>query len=490
MRTTARSLSATAATSPSEWRRFTRSQAVGSNLCHTHASSNSPYQNGPKTGGRSESRKNLAAACGTSLEWAFIDIDTPWIKMKLQIDNLDGQGPRDYTAAIDSTRMPRVVRHLNKPSGLQVSLLANQPDFVVTVIGARITLGRMNGQDVFTGYLTTAPAFEYLGWDGGPGVSLQPGSVSDEAILDRKRLPERSPFVDRSAGNALRQMTADLLPGVFDTSAVQDVDTLASYAPDPQKLWTEHATLMALEARGSYRVSGGALIFSAVGAAEYAVSESDPNFSPDGLALEPVSGLVNDDRDWPDRATRLCERLLRRQQSHFKVLPFSDSVYQKQQILMDEEYVGTALDSTRWKLTDPANAVSVSNGQLQVAGGNGADGATTVVLAESVELGGAVVMQHGSVTFSAASTGVLGGLYPAAISIAGCLAGFQVTPNGAQCNIQALVNGAAAGAPWRRLPGVGILANDTILFAGNLSEATDISLRAAHRRAAALAEQQ
>jgi hypothetical protein len=69
-----------------------------------------------------------------------------------------------------------------------------------------------------------------------------------------------------------------------------------------------------------------------------------------------------------------------------------------------------------------------------------------VRFAEKIELGGALVIQHGDVMFSAASTGVLGGLYPGAVSIAGCLAGFQITPNGAQSNIQALVNGASTGA--------------------------------------------
>lgn len=375
--------------------------------------------------------------------------------MKLQIDNLDGQGPRDYTRTIDSARMPRVVRQLNKPSELQVSLLANQPDFVVPVMGARVTLGRTNGQDVFTGYLMQAPVFEYLGWgERGPAYRYNLVALSDEAILDRKRLPERSPFVSRSAGNALRQMTADLLPGVFDTSAVQDVDLLASYVPDPQKSWAEHAAAIALEARGSYRVSSGTLMFSPVGAAGHSISESDSHFSPDGLTLQPASGLVND-----ATVAGLIEP-----QDYVKDYFVGDGLHLKfylsqtpftrrRQTLVNEEYLGAAPDPTRWNVTDPSNAVSVSAGQLQIAGGNGADGATTVVFAESVELGGAVVLQHGNVTFGSASSGVLGGLYPGAVSIAGCLAGFQITPNGTQCNIQALVNGAAAGTPLATVAG-------------------------------------
>jgi hypothetical protein len=115
--------------------------------------------------------------------------------------------------------------------------------------------------------------------------------------------------------------------------------------------------------------------------------------------------------------------------------------------LFDEEYLISPLEPTLWSVTDPSNAVSVSGGELLVAGGTGVDGTTVVQFAEQVELGGALIIEHGDVIFSAASTGVLGGLYPGAVSITGCLAGFQITPNGAQSNIQALVNGVSTGTP-------------------------------------------
>ncbi len=104
-------------------------------------------------------------------------------------------------------------------------------------------------------------------------------------------------------------------------------------------------------------------------------------------------------------------------------------------------------------MTDPSSVVSVSGGELQIAGGTGVDGGTIVQFAEAVELGGALVIEHGDVMFSAASTGVVGGLYPGAISIAGCLAGFQITPNGTQSNIQALVNGVSSGAAVTTITG-------------------------------------
>lgn len=367
--------------------------------------------------------------------------------MKLQIDNFDGHGPRDYTSSIDSSRSPQVVRRLNKPSELTFSLVADDPDFVVPANGARVMLGRTNGQDVFTGYLKQAPVFEYLGWgQRGPVYRYNLVARSDESALDRKRLPNRTPFVDRGGGSALRQLTEDLLPGIFDTTAAQDVDTLLWYPVDPQKQWSQHAAEIALEARASYRAIGGALSLLPVGAAAYAIAETDPHFSADGLVLQPSNGLAND----------VTVVGLTEPQDHVKDYFVGDGVslrfYFSQtpfsrpgRILLDEEYAGTALNPTLWTATDPTSAVTVSNGKLQVAGGNGVDGQSTVAFVEKIELGGGLVLQHGDVAFTAASDGVIGGLYPNAISVAGCLAGFRISPSGLQSTIGALVSGATTG---------------------------------------------
>ncbi len=367
--------------------------------------------------------------------------------MKLQIDNLDGHGPRDYTSAIDSTRSPQVVRRLNTPDELTFSLVADAPDFVVPAGGGRVTLGRSNGQDVFTGYLKQAPMFEYLGWgERGPVYRYSLVAQSDESALDRKRLPNRSPFVDRGGGNALRQLTEDLLPGVFDTSGVQDVDTLLWYPVDPQKKWSQHAAEIALETGASYRTIGGKLNFQPVGTTALAITEADPNFSPDRLSLQGADGLIND-----VTVVGLIEP-----QDHVKDYFVGNGISLKYflsqvpftrrgRTLLDEEYAGTALIPTRWNATDPSSSIIVSNGKLQVAGGTGADGQSTVVFAEQIELGGALVLQHGDVAFNAASDGVIGGFYPNTISIAGCLAGFRITPNAGESTIRALVSGSLTG---------------------------------------------
>jgi hypothetical protein len=368
--------------------------------------------------------------------------------MKLQIDNFDGVGARDYTPALDGSRLPQVIRKLNQPSELRFSLVADSPEFVVPVAGARVTLGKTNGQDVFTGYLMQVPAFEFLGWrERGPVYRYNLVVQSDEALLDEKRFPDRSPFVERSAGNALRQLTGDLVPGIFDTSSTLDLDSIASYASDPQKTWSQEAGEIALQSRASYRTLNGALLLTPVGASVYALSETDADFNAAGLTLEPVKAAINDVTIIGEIEPQayvtdyfVGDGLTTR--FYLSQTPFTKT----SQTLFDEEYTASPLEPTLWNVVDPAGVISVSGGELRVAGGTGIDGATSVRFVEQVELGPALVMQHGDVQFSAASSGVLGGLYAGNISVGECLAGFRVVPNGVQSSIQALVNGAATGA--------------------------------------------
>ena len=367
--------------------------------------------------------------------------------MKLTIDNLQGQGAQDYTGAVDWTKPPKVERKGNQPAELQFSLVGNSPGFVIPVVGARVALGKTNGSDVFTGYVVAAPEYEYLGWgEQGPVYRYNLAAQSDEILLDQKALPNRSPFVVRSAGNALRQLAQDLLPGEFDTSEVQDVDTLASYAVNPQKSFSFHVAEIALACRGSFRCMNGALILTPVGANTYSLDESDANFSPAGLWLNSPNLLVNDvtviGLDEPQAYVRDYfagdgESLT----FYLSQTPFA----QTKPALIDEEYLGPGLDPTTWAVNDPSSAISVTAQTLQVAGGSGVDGRTTVSFVEQIELGGALELQHGDVSFTAASQGVLGGLYAGAISAVGCLAGFQITPSGAGSTIQALISGSVTG---------------------------------------------
>lgn len=371
--------------------------------------------------------------------------------MKLLIDNLDGRGAQDYTASMEPGKSASVVRKLNAPAELKVSLIAEGASFVAPVMGARVLLMRNDGGDLFTGYVTAAPSPRYSGWaDQGPRYCYELVALSDVTMLNLKPTPPHPPFVARTAGDAFRQLTQDTLPGWFDLSGVEAGDTIPYFSVDPSKDWAASAAEIAVAGRCSYRDDNGKLFVAPLGQSTYSLAESDAALSPGDLQLQSVNRLLNDltvlgelepgahvkDYFVGDGYTTTF---------YLSQIPFTrkSEIPLYNRTILDEQYV--ELDPTHWATTGPQNVFLVSGGQLQVAGGTGVDGQTLLQFVEKVELGGATVLEHGDVVFSAASDGVIGGLYSGVISVANCLAGFRITSSGSNCNIQALVNGALSG---------------------------------------------
>jgi hypothetical protein len=371
--------------------------------------------------------------------------------MNLLIDNLDGLGPQDYTSFVDSSKSPTLVRRLNSPSEFKFGLAGGAGSLIVPTIGGRVTLTLNNGNDLFTGYIVQTPTYQYLGWeDRGVIYRYEVDALSDVMLMDQKAPPPHPPFVARSAGDAFAQLTAEALPGWFDVSGVEAGDPIPYYSVNPAKKWTASAAEIALSARSCYRDDNGKLFFGPLAANTYALEEDATTFSPDGLQLQSVNRLVNDltilgplepsahvkDYFVGDGYTT---------KFYMSQKPFtrSSQVALYNRTILDEIY--TELDPTHWTVTDPLNAITAGDGQLHVAGGTGVDGQTLFNFIEKIELGGATMLEHGDFVFTAASDGVVGGLYAEAVSIAGCLAGFRITPTGANSNIQALIEGSVVG---------------------------------------------
>ncbi len=367
--------------------------------------------------------------------------------MKIMIDNLNGAGPINFTPSLDATVAPRIERELNRASKLSFSLIKNSSTFVIPEGGARVVLTKTDGTFLFTGYLTQAPELEQLGFgERGPVYRYRLVAESDEILLDQKALPNRAPFIAQSAGGILRQLAKDLLPGEFDTSAVNNLDAIASYSANPQKMFSEHAAALSLLARGAYRAMNGALQFSAAGANSYSIDEADPNFSPGGLRLVQPKVQINDvtviGLEEPQAYVR---DYFVGDGSSLKFYLSQQPFEQSRSPLIDDDFSGTALNPATWVESDPSGAFSVAAQSLHVNGGAGQDGKTTISFLQPIELGGALELQHGDVSFTAASRGIIGGLYAGGIATSKCVAGFQITPNGSASNIQALINGAPTG---------------------------------------------
>ncbi|MBZ5566682.1 MAG: hypothetical protein LAN64_02405 [Acidobacteriia bacterium] len=369
--------------------------------------------------------------------------------MKLTIDNFDGAGARDYTAALDVDCPPRVRRRLNRPAELRASLVAGDAQFVVPTRGAGVVLARNDGEKIFTGYLTSTPEYEYLGWGArGPVYRYALRAAGDEFLLDNKTLPQRAPFTHRAAGNALKQLAEDLQPGAFDGTGVEDLAVIPSYFVDSRKPWSEHAAGLALLSRASYRAHDGQLFFRPIGATEHALDEAAPLFCPDALRLSSSQHPVNDVTvvGYVEPRAYVKDYFLGDGYTlHFYLseVPYGRS----SSLVLDEEYAGSVLRPTAWLLNDPAHAVAVTGGELRI------EGNATVRFAEAIELGGALLLRHGDISFTAPSDGAVGGLYTGAVSLADCFAGFRVTPSGAQSVIAPIVNGSPAGTTMTTIAG-------------------------------------
>jgi hypothetical protein len=369
--------------------------------------------------------------------------------MNLLIDNNDGLGPQDYTARLDADRLPQIGRKLNAAATLCAWLVSADASFRPPCSGGRVILQRSDGFRLFTGYLDVPPQMEYLGSGQTAAWRYRLHALDDSSLTDRNPLPARTPFASRTAGDALKTLTNDVLPGGVDVSGVQDVSTVNQFAIVPQKTWTYHAQELATETRATYRAHDSRLLFQPVGQTSFALSESDPNFVPTGLALQQPNELRNDVTVVGELEPLVYVRDYFLGNGTTLAFYLSQTPYAKTTVtVFEEDYTAAHLEPTLWSVTDPNGKLTLGAGQLHLNGGP-----ATVSFVEQVELAGSVVLQHGKFTFAAASSGLVGGLYNGTISQPNCIAGFNVTPSGSNCSIQATVNGAVVGSALITTPG-------------------------------------
>src|ERR1700722_18590655 len=151
--------------------------------------------------------------------------------MKLLIDNLDGLGPQDYTALVDSNKNPSLARKLNLPAELKFGLIAGITTLAMPAIGGRVVLSLSSGANLFTGYIAQTPAQQYLGWaDRGVLYRYEVQALSDVMLMDQKAPPQHAPFIDRNAGDAFKELTEEALPNWFDVSGVEVGDPIPYYS--------------------------------------------------------------------------------------------------------------------------------------------------------------------------------------------------------------------------------------------------------------------
>jgi hypothetical protein len=357
--------------------------------------------------------------------------------MQLTIDNFDMLGPMDYSQYLDAEALPEVARGLNKASQMRARLVFAGAAPVVPHEGSRVWLKKSDGLVLFAGYVAQHPAYEYLGRATDVRIARYTVTCSsDEWLLDRKALPQRLPYVSRTAGAIVKQMTDDVAPGKFDASGVEDCDLVPVYTADVQRCWSEHAGELAQRARATYCAEDGKVSFAAVGERTFAIDETNVNCDRRGLAVQGEPCALNDVTVLGYTEPRMYVKEYFEGDGVTLSFPLAATpMGTMDHTVFEDEFAGTALNPVLW-VNGTGSTATVNDGKL-VANGN-----VVVQLAELVEMGGGIVLQHGSYEFQGASTGTLGGLFDGAK----CVAGFQVRPSGAQSVLQAVVNGVTTGA--------------------------------------------
>src|SRR5258707_2451684 len=107
--------------------------------------------------------------------------------MKMTIDNLDGAGAVDYSAALCADGPLKIARTLNAPSVCSGLLDVTDAPLASPVRRGRVVVTAAKGTVLFTGYIATEPEAVYAGTGvKGPVYRYAFSAVSDEWLLDKQ----------------------------------------------------------------------------------------------------------------------------------------------------------------------------------------------------------------------------------------------------------------------------------------------------------------
>jgi hypothetical protein len=384
--------------------------------------------------------------------------------IKLEIDNGDLRGRVDYTRYVAAPgQSPVVLRErMNQPALLDFTLLPADGEFIPPRRGAYVRLTgladalppggpRVPGA-LFTGYITSEPAAEFLGVRNSTAVhGYRCQATSEEYLLNVRRIGLLPPFLNQTAGQILKLLTEQLQPGRFDTSNIAAGPLVPYFRPQPDAAWSDVAREMAERSGFSYRVLDGKIYLQATDAepAGVVIDESDRHFRPEALDVFPLGNPVHNDVTvfgaFEPQAV-VSEYFIG--DGFTSRFPLAAPVFGAESaLLLSDDFTGPTVDAARWQETDPLDCITPFEGRLNVTGGTGALGETYLLAQQAIELSGELELIHGEYQVVASGAGILGGLYSSPqLTQVNCLLGFDVSPIMGTARLRALVDGAVQAA--------------------------------------------
>ncbi|HEX3570731.1 MAG TPA: hypothetical protein VHU44_07900 [Acidobacteriaceae bacterium] len=385
--------------------------------------------------------------------------------MQITIDNLDGKGPRDYSAAVSADGPLKIERVLNQPSRCTGELLFGgcfmpgaDPGLTLPARQARIIVSSGFGTILFTGYIATEPEQVYSGFGiAGPIYRAAFTAFSDEWLLDKQATTLTADGFATDASTLLGALAERTAAGVLSTSEAT-INPVGVFTPGADASFSTTAAGIASASYTAYRAVSGALTLAPVGSTTHSINLDDPAI---GEAVQPASlrtanarELVNDvtltgELEPSAYVTELFTGDGTTAAFTLEHQPFRPS----NSTLLTDTFNAATLNPQRWLLTDSGSHIALCSGGLALTGGAGSDGQTTLAAQNQIELGGTLILEADSVQLTAPSDGVLTGLYSGAIQRPDCIAGWNVTQSGGNTVLQPLVSGIPAGSSYVLLSG-------------------------------------
>jgi hypothetical protein len=383
--------------------------------------------------------------------------------VRVTIDNLDGAGALDYSAALSADGPIKIERTLNAPSLCTAMLDVNAPisstPLPVPARRARIVVTADNGTILFTGYLATEPERVYAGVaTTGPAYRILINAVSDEWLLDKQTLAPSGAGLAQPAGQLLQTLTNRVDATRFTTTGLSSSANIGVFEPQPDATWSANAGSIASASYAAYRVLNGALALQPAGTIAHTFSDGDGTLQLATLKTASIKELANDitlsgeiepaayiSETFAGDGTTAVFQLA---QAPFRSKRTANSSH----LLSDSFNTGT-FDTRLWQVSDSGSHLSLTSAGLAMTGGNGFDGQTTLTAIDLVELGGSLVIEAGNVQLNSPSDGVLCGLYRGDVARANCVAGYNVRTTAGTTIVVPFVNGAETGTAFTLLNG-------------------------------------
>ena len=368
--------------------------------------------------------------------------------MRLTIDNLDGAGAVDYSIALGAEKPLRIVRKLNAPSVCSGSLQLDGTALRLPARRGRLVVSNDAGTVLFTGYVATEPALVYEGQASAGAVHHAVFSaVSDEWLLDKQSAFPSGSGLAQGSGTLMRSLAGRVDDAVVSTGGVTGGNTVGVFVPSADAGWSANAGALAGQAYSAYRVVNGALAMPAAGSVTHTLHEGDGTLDVGALQAAVVKELANDVTVSGEmEPAALIQEVFYGDAGTAQFTLSTPPFHGAHTTVLSDSFDRAVLNARRWDVVDPGSHLGISSSGLLLSGGNGFDGQTTLTAIDLVELGGALVLEAGSVRLNTGSDGVLCGIYNGATSIANCFAGFRVRQSGGTTVLAALLNGGEVGS--------------------------------------------